>query len=172
METVWLQTIYVLFWIELTSRRVHLAGCTAQPTAAWVTQQARQLSWEVQDGGLSAHFLIRDRDTKCCASFDTVLASEGMTIIQTPFQAPQANAFAERWIRSVREECLDKLLIVSEGHLRRVLTAYLAYYNHTRPHQGIEQRCPVPAQPSSGDGPVHCRDVLGGIIHDYYREAA
>ncbi len=93
-------------------------------------------------------------------------------IIQTPYRAPKANAFAERWIRSVREECLDRLLIVNERHLRRVLTAYIAYYNQRRPHQGISQRCRVPREHRPVDGPVRCRDVLGGIIHDYYREAA
>ncbi len=171
VETVWLQTLYVLFWIELGSRRVHLAGCTAEPTAAWVTQQARQLSWELQDGTLSARFLIRDRDAKFPSSFDTVLESEGITIIQTPYQAPKANAFAERWIRSVREECLDHVLIVNECHLRRVLTEYIAYYNYTRPHQGIGQQCLVAAEHRRADGPVRCRDVRGRIIHDFYRAA-
>ena len=172
VETVWLKTLYVLFFIELGSRRVQVAGCTDQPTAAWVTQQARQLSWEVQDGMLPMRFLIRDRDAKFPASFDRVLESEGITIIQTPYQAPKANAVAERWIRSVREECLDRLLIVNEQHLRRVLLEYLTYYNHARPHQGIGQQCPVPAQPGPTDGRVRCRAVLGGIIHDYYHEAA
>ncbi|HSH80303.1 MAG TPA: integrase core domain-containing protein [Herpetosiphonaceae bacterium] len=104
-----------------------------------MTQQARQLSWEVQDRTLSARFLIRDRDAKFLASFDTPLESEGITIIQTPFRAPQANVFAERWIRSVREECLECVLIRSERHLHNVLQEYVAYFNHARPHQGIEQ---------------------------------
>jgi putative transposase len=172
VETAWLKTLYVLFFIELGSRRVHLAGCTSNPTAAWVTQQARQLSWELQEQGLSARFLIRDRDRKFPGSFDTVLAAEWIRIIQTPFQAPKANAFAERWIRTVRAECLDWLLVLSERHLRRVLTAYIAYYNQRRPHQGIRQQCPVPAPRGRADGPIRCRDVLGGIIHNYYREAA
>ncbi len=137
-----------------------------------MTQQARQLSWELQDGTLSARFLIRDRDAKFLASFDTVLESEGITIIQTPYRAPKANAFAERWIRCVREECLDRVLIVNERHLRRVLTEYIAYYNQARPHQGIGQQCPVAGEHRRADGPVRCRDVLGGIIHDYYRAAA
>ncbi len=172
VETVWLQTLYVLFWIEVGSRRVHLAGCSSAPTAAWVTQQARQLSWELQDDTVSARLLIRDRDAKFLASFDTVLESEGLTIIQTPYRAPKANAFAERWIRSVREECLDHVLIVNAGHLRRVLTEYIAYYNHRRPHQGIDQHCPMPAAGEPVTGLVRRRDVLGGIIHDYYRQAA
>ncbi len=126
----------------------------------------------MQDGTLAARFLIRARDAKFLASFDTVLESEGLTIIQTPYRAPKANAFAERWIRSVREECLDRVLIVNECHLRRVLTEYIAYYNQRRPHQGIGQECPVPSKRGQADGPVRCRDVLGGIIHDYFREAA
>jgi putative transposase len=144
IETAWLKTIYVLFFIELGSRRVHLAGCTTNPSAAWVTQQARQISWKMQDGAVTTRFLIHDRDSKFPAAFDMVFTSEDVTIIRTPVRAPNANAFAERWIRSVREECLDKIVIFSEGHLRRVLTAYLAYYNHARPHQGIDQQCPVP----------------------------
>ena len=96
VETLLLKTVYVLFFIELGTRRVHLAGCTSHPTAAWVTQQARQLSWDLQDDVVSAHFLIRDRDAKFPDSFDTVLESEGFTIIQTPYRAPKANAFAER----------------------------------------------------------------------------
>jgi len=173
VETAWLKTLYVLFFIELGSRRVHLAGCTANPTRAWVTQQARQLSWQIQEGLLPARFLIHDRDTKFPAAFDAVFTSEELTIIRTPVQAPNANAFAERWSRSVREECLDKLLILSEGHLRRVLTAYLTYYSHARPHQGITQQCLVPLPRSTARaGPIERRDILGGVLHDYYRRAA
>ncbi len=94
-------------------------------------------------------------------------------MIRTPVRAPNANAFAERWVRSVREECLDKILILGEDHLRRVLTAYITYYNTARPHQGIDQRCPVPFVPSAARaGPIERRDILGGVLHDYYRRAA
>ena len=172
VETAWLKTLYVLFFIELGSRRVHLAGCTSRPTAAWVAQQARQLSWQIQDGALPVRFLIHDRDTKFSAAFDTVFMSEDVTIIRTPVQAPTANAFAERWIRSVREECLDKLLILGEQHLQRVLTSYVAYYNGARPHQGIDQQGPVPLASMARDGPIERRDLLGGVLHDYYRRAA
>ncbi len=173
VETAWLKTIYVLFFIELGSRRVHLAGCTANPTSAWVTQQARHISWKMQDGAVSTRFLIHDRDSKFPAAFDTVFTSEDVTIIRTPVQAPNANAFAERWVRSVREECLDKILILGEEHLRRVLTAYINYYNHARPHQGLDQQCPVPLMRSAArDGPVERHDILGGVLHDYYRRAA
>jgi putative transposase len=172
VETAWLKTLYVFFFIELASRRVHFAGCTAHPTAAWVTQQARQLTWTLHDEKLPIRFLIRDRDTKYTTSFDTVFAAEGVEIIRTPYRAPKANAFAERWIRSVREESVDRLLILNEAHLRRVMIEYSDYYNRARPHQGIEQRCPIPIDRRVREGPVKCRDVLGGIVHDYYREAA
>ncbi len=142
-ETVWLKTIYVLFFIEFGTWRVHLAGCTATPTTAWVTRQARQMRWELDDRAMPMRFLIHDRDTTFSAAFDTVFAAENSTIIRTPYQAPKANAFAERWVRSVREECLDYLLIVNEWHLQRILQEYVTYFNHTRPHQGIDQQCPV-----------------------------
>ncbi|HSH77975.1 MAG TPA: integrase core domain-containing protein [Herpetosiphonaceae bacterium] len=172
VETVWLKTIYVLFFLELGTRRVHIAGCTGEPTAGWVAQQARQLTWTIQDERLPLRFLMHDRDAKFPGAFDTVIAAEGIEIIRTPCRAPKANAFAERWVRSVREECLDHLLIFGEAHLRRVLGEYVAYYNHARPHQGIDQQCPVRRLWPSGSGPIQRRDVLGGIIHDYYRAAA
>jgi len=172
VETAWLKTVYVLFFIELGSRRVHLAGCTTNPTNAWVTQQARQLSCKIQDSSLPVRFLIHDRDTKFPVAFDTVFRSEDVTIIRTPVRAPNANAFAERWVRSVREECLDRIVIIGEGHLRRVLTAYVEYYNQARPHQGIDQQCPVRLVGAARDGPVKRRDILGGLLHDYYRCAA
>jgi transposase InsO family protein len=171
VETAWLKTVYILFFIELGSRRVHLAGCTTNPTRAWVTQQARRLSWQTQDGTLPVRFLIHDRDRKFPEAFDTVFISEDVTILRTSIRAPNANAFAERWIRSVREECLDKILILSEGHLERVLKEYMVYYNRARPHQGLQQQCPV-VQLGSRHGAICRREVLGGIIHDYYRRAA
>ena len=161
-----------MFFIEIGSRRVHFSGCTANPTGAWVTQQARQLSWTIQDRTVPVRFLIHDRDTKFLAAFDAVFTSEKVTIIRTPFRAPNANAYAERWIRSVREECLDKVVILNERHLHRVLTAYVDYYNMARPHQGLEQRCPIPLERVARDGPIKRRDILGGVLHDYHRHAA
>jgi transposase InsO family protein len=172
VETAWLKTIYVFFFIELSRRRVHFAGCTAHPTAEWVTQQARQLTWTLQDEQKSIRFLIRDRDAKFTARFDTVFEAEGIEIVRTPYRAPKANAFAERWIRGARAEILDRVLILNEAHLRRMIVEYIDYYNHHRPHQGIEQRCPIMIDRSQRAGPVKCRDVLGGIIHDYYKDAA
>ena len=172
VETAWLKTLYVLFFIELGSRRVYLSDCTSSPTSAWVTQQARQLSWRLQDGALPSHYLIHDRDAKFPRAFDTVFTSEDVAIIRTPVRAPNANAIAERWVRSVREECLDRIVILGEGHLRRVLTAYVDYYNHARPHQGIEQQCPIRRENAVRDGPIERRDILDGVLRDYYRRAA
>jgi putative transposase len=172
IETIGLHTLYVLFFIELGRRRVHVAGCTPHPTSAWVTQQARQLCWTLPDEARPMRFLIHDRDRTFSAAFDTVFAAEGIEVIHTPVRAPNANAVAERWIRSAREECLDHILVLNERHLMRVLRTYVAYFNQRRPHQGLGQQIPLPPAGDSGVGAVRRRDVLGGVIHDYYREAA
>jgi transposase InsO family protein len=117
------------------------------------------------------HFLIHDRDRKFTTNFDHLFASEGFEIIRTPFRAPKANAVAERWVCSVRHECLDQLLTLNQRHLGRVLKEYTDYYNAARPHQGIDQQTPTPLTRSSR-GTIRCRDVLGGILHDYYRDTA
>ena len=128
VETISLQRLYVLFFIELASRRVHLAGCTANPTGAWVTQQARQFAWTLHEAPPRFRFLIRDRDNKFTRDFDGVFASEGIQIVKTPVRAPEANAIAERLVRTVRAECLDWLLILGRRHLERVLRIYTAHY--------------------------------------------
>jgi hypothetical protein len=161
-----------LFVVELGTRRVHLAGCTAHPAAVWVAQQARQVSWQLQDGTITARYLIHDRDRKFVPSFDAAFRSEGVEIGRTPYRAPPANAIAGRWIGSVRRECLDHLLIVSEAHLRHVLTVYVAHYNEARPHQGLGQRTPMAQGAGGGHGPIRRRDRLGGLLREYYREAA
>lgn len=164
VETLFLQTLYVFVFIEIGRRRVHFAGCTAHPNGAWVEQQARQLVWELTEHETHIRFLIRDNDKKFTSAFDTVFLAEGIDVIPTPIRAPNANAFMERWIRSVREECLDKLLIINDAHLRRVMREYVAHFNTARPHQGLDQRIPIP--PPTGrtsSGPVRCRNVLGGI---------
>ncbi len=172
VDTLFLQRLYVLFFIELGSRRLHLVGCTAHPTAAWVTQQARQRSWQLQDSSAQPlRFLIRDRDGKFPASFDRVFASEGLTVVKTPPRTPNANAVAERAVRSIRAECLDQVFIVNQAHLRSVLADYVAYYNHRRPHQGRGQALPVPrvAAPALPVPPARIQrhPVLGGLINDY-----
>ena len=115
--------------------------------------------------------LIHDRDAQFPPSFDRVFAAEGIAIWRTPYRTPTAHAFAARWGRSVREEVLDKLLIVNQGHLHRVLSEYVTYFNRARPHQGSEQRCPIAIERGRQDGAVKRREVLGGIIHDYDRAA-
>jgi transposase InsO family protein len=175
VDTVFLKRLYVLFVIELGSRKVHLLGVTAHPTGAWVTQVARNLSGDFIEQNRQFEFLIRDRDTKFTASFDEVFRSEGVRIIQTPVRAPRANAYAERWVRTVRSECLDRLLLVGRQHVERVLRAYVSHYNQQRPHRGIGLSVPVtthssgvPALPAQ----VERRDILGGLIHEYYEAAA
>jgi putative transposase len=175
VETVFLKTLYVLFFvlffIELSTRRVHVAGTTSQPDSAWVTQQARNLSitQELED----RHILLRDRDAKFSGSFDEVFRTEGLRVVKTPVRAPKANAFAERWVGTVRRECLDHVLIFGRRHLQRVLDAYAKHYNRARPHRSIDLRPPDPA-PSEGvaGSRVRRRDILGGLIHEYKRIAA
>lgn len=131
-----------------------------------MTQQARQLIWSLV-GDIAPHrFLIHDRDTKFALSFDPVFTSERIHVIQTPRHAPTANAFVERWVRSVREECLDHLFIVNEQHLRQVLTEYVHYYNTARPHQGMGQQIPVPTNGLPSMDSIRRRAILGGIISD------
>jgi hypothetical protein len=138
--------LYVLFFIELSTRKVHIAGCTANPDGAWVTQQARNLSFHLETRKEPLKFLIHDRDKKFCGPFDDIFATEGVQVIRTPIQAPRANAIAERWVRTVREECLDWLLITGRRHLEAVVGGYVRHYNDARPHRGLDL-C-VPNQPT------------------------
>jgi putative transposase len=155
----------------LGTRRIHLAGCTSNPNQIWVSQQARQLVWELKDQAPSKQaFLIHDHDSKFTSSFDTVFSSEGIDVIHTPYQAPRANAYPERWVRSAREERLDHLLILNENHLRRVLQEYVTDYNHERPHQGIHPHFPRSGPVRPTRGPIRSQDILGGNIHNYYRQ--
>ena len=177
VETVWLKTLYVLFFIELGSRRVHLGGCTANPDPAWVTQQARNLAREWLDVEGQVRFLVRDRDSKFTRAFDKVFRSEAVRVLRTPVRAPRANAYAERWIRAVRTECLDWLLILNRTHLERVLRVYVGHYNHHRPHRGLGLDAPqgqrqLAAIACAGTGDVYRRDLLGGLLHEYYQAAA
>ena len=168
IETFWLKTLYVFFFIELGSRRVHLAGLTANPDSTWVTQQARQFVWNLEETDANLKFLIHDGDSKFINAFDNAFKSSGFHVIHTPLRAPDANAYAERWVRTVREECLDHLLIMNQTHLKRVLDSYIGYYETSRPHQGLGQQTPVPKQPVPYSGQVRKREILGGIINDYY----
>ena len=176
VDTIWLRRLYVLFFLELDSRRVHLAGVTANPNAAWTTQQARNLLLALDKRGRRVRFLVRDRDAKFCRGFDDVFGSEGVDVLVTPVQAPNANAFAERWVRTVCAECLDWLLIVGRGHLEQVLQVYVRHYNRHRPHRALKLQAPDPAGPltivaDDRQGVVHRRDLLGGLLHEYRRAA-
>ena len=172
IETVFLKTLYVLFFIEVSTRRVHVAGATSRPDSAWVTQQARNLSIT---GRLDdKHLFIRDRDAKFSGPFDEVLRTEGLTVVKTPVRVPRANAFAERWVGTARRECLDHVLIFGRRHLQRVLGAYAEHYNRVRPHRALGLQPPERqsrAERTDAVG-VHRRDVLGGLIHEYERAAA
>jgi putative transposase len=130
------------------------------------------MAWQIQDGSVPVRYLLHDRDSKYCAAFDRVFASDEVEVIHTPYRAPNANAFAESWVRSVREECLDRLIILNERHLHRVLSAYVEFFNRRRPHQGLGQRCPIPLAAGPHQGDVQRQEILGGIIHDYERLAA
>jgi putative transposase len=166
--------LYVLFFVEHGTRRMHLAGITAHPTGAWVTQQARNLLLDLEDSAGSLKFLIRDRDTKFTATFDAVFTAIGMRIIKTPVLAPRANAIAERWIASARRECLDRMLITGERHLQLILGEYADHYNTARPHRTLHQKPPAGRQdlPAAGTSTrVLRRDRLGGLIHEYAQVA-
>jgi hypothetical protein len=171
IDTLFLQTLCIDSH-RTGSRRVPFVGCTAHPDKAWSTQQARQVMWALDEREPAIRFLIRDNDKKFSHAFDTVFRSAGIEVIPTPCCAPNTNAFAERWIRSVREECLDKLLILDQAHLRRVMREYITFFNTARPHQGIGQQILVLPASRATSGPVRCRKVLGGILHDYYRDVA
>jgi putative transposase len=177
VDTVFLKRFYILFFIELASRRVHVAGITANPDGALVTQQARNLLMRLDDEGVRARFLIRDRDSKFTHTFDEVFRSEGIRVIKGPVQAPRARAHAERWVGSLRRECLDRLLILGRRHLERVVRVYAEHYNRHRPHRSLAQRPPLAKPPplaarvSSREvlplDRLRRRDRLGGLLHDY-----
>jgi putative transposase len=162
--------------VALILRQVRLAGVTRRPNGPWVVQQAGELSMERPQGMTTPWFLIRDRDSKFTRVFDDVFASDGTRVIMTPVQAPNANAFAERWIRTVRVECLDWLLIVGREHLERVLTVYVDHYNEHRPHRALGLRPPNPLAPvmllnTDQRDHIHRRDLLGGLLHEYQQGA-
>ncbi len=172
VETAWLRTLYVLFFVELGSRRVHLAGVTSRPSASWMRQQARNLA--IEERLEHVRFLIHDRDAKFAGPFDEIIRSEGVRVIKTPVRAPRANAIAERWVRTVRNECLDHLLVFGHRQLERVLRDYLAHFNAERPHRslGLVPPTGLPRPRGSPVAEIRRRDVVGGLIHEYYAAAA
>jgi transposase len=176
VDTVFLKRFYVLFFIELASRRVRIAGVTANPDGDWVTQQARNLVMSLDDERVPVRFLIRDRDSKFTAGFDAVFRAEGIRVIKAPVRAPRARAHAERWVESLRRECLDRLLILGRRHLDRVVRVYAQHYNEHRPHRSLCQRPPLAKPPPLEPAPsnelprldrLRRRDRLGGLLHEY-----
>jgi putative transposase len=177
VETASLRRIYALFFIELGTRRVRLAGCTANPNGRWVAQQARNLVMDLSEEGKPLRFVVHDRDAKFTAVFDEVFRTEGVRVIRTPIRAPNANAHAERWVRTVREECLDWLLIFGRRQLERgVLGTYVDHYNRQRPHRALGLTAPDPpgkliSLTSPSTARVSRTDRLGGLLHEYARAA-
>jgi putative transposase len=162
--------------VELDSRRVHLGGVTANPDGGWVTQQARNRLLVLGERGRQVRFLLRDHDAKFTRSFNDLFRSQDADILVTPVRAPQANAYAERWVRTVRTECLDWLLIVGRGHLEQILRVYIQHYNRHRPHRALGLRPPDPlARPAvraeDNRSAVRRRDLLDGLLHEYRRAA-
>jgi putative transposase len=174
VDTLLLQRLYVLFFVEHATRRVHLLGVTANPSGTWVAQQARNLLMDLGERVAAFQFLIRDRDAKFTDVFDAVFTSEGIRILRTPVRAPQANAIAERWIGTLRRELLDRILILNQRHLEHVLAEYVAHFNQHRPHRALRYAAPLrplPPPSSQPDLRLQRRDRLGGLIHEYTQVA-
>jgi transposase InsO family protein len=173
VDTVLLRRLYVLFFIEIDTRRVYMTGITANPVGEWVVQQARNLSFVLAERARPVRFLVRDRDAKFSPSFDQVFRADEIRIIRTPVQAPRANAFAERFVGTVRRECLDRMLIFHRRQLEMVLAVFIDYYNSHRPHRSLDQTPPLSmapaAPPASRPDTTQLRrsDRLGGLIHEY-----
>jgi putative transposase len=179
VDTVWLRRLYVLAFISIGSRRIEYFAITSKPDTAWMLQQARNLLLELDDRDRQVRFLIHDRDAKFPHAFDALLASDGVKVIRTPVRAPNANAHIERWVGTVRRECLDRLLIAGRRQLTNVLRIYIQHYNRGRPHRALDLKPPdAKAQPAiEADSPSHMlhvkrRDLLGGLIREYELVAA
>jgi putative transposase len=173
VDTVLLRRLYVLFFIELDTRRVYVTGITANPVGPWVVQQARNLTMVLADRARPVKFLVRDRDAKFTSSFDEVFRSERIRVIRTPVRAPRANAFAERFVGTIRRECLDRSLIFHRRQLEAILVEYVEHYNGHRTHRSLNQTAPLSMSPmspptSTPDATQLRRsDWLGGLIHEY-----
>ena len=169
-----LVTYYVLFFIHLASRKVHVAGVTPHPNEAWMVQVARNVTME-EWGFLSpGQYLIYDRDGKYCPAFQQLLDAAGVNRVPLPPRSPNLNAYAERWVRSVKEECLSRLILFGEASLHHALAQYVAHFHHERNHQGKDNMLIFPAvsQDTEREGPIQCRERLGGLLKYYEYEAA
>ena len=177
VDTVLLRRLYVLVFICIGSRRIEYVACTSNPDGAWMLQQARNLLMNLDERDQRLRFLIHDRDAKFSHAFDAIFHGERVTVIRTPVRAPNANAHIERWVGSVRRECLDRLLIFTRRQLEHVLRIYIRHYNEQRPHRALDLEAPEPRNsvPASGTGSltqIRRRDRLGGVIHEYEAVAA
>lgn len=175
VETIRLKTLHVLFFIELNTRRVLIGGITAgSANMAWCAQIARNLSEARESRPVAVQYLVHDRDDRFGSVFDEVFKAEGIEILRTPWRAPKANAYAERFIRTVRQECLNRIMILGPRHLESVLSIYVDHYNRERPHRGLGLQPPNgwPPTPIEALSTIARRDRLGGLLHEYYRKAA
>jgi len=168
-----LVTYYVLFFIRQKTREVHIAGITTNPDGDWMMQMARNLTMEDFGWLKKGQMVLHDRGSQFCSAFRRILNNEGIKTIMLPFQSPNLNAYAERWVRSVKEECLSKMIIMGEPMLRRVLKEYLKHYHQERHHQGLKT-IPFPSSElsrGSPQGKIIRRSRLGGLLNFYYRES-
>ena len=167
-----LATYYILFFLNLETRRITLAGITRHPTEAWITQMARNAVDNTSEALRQCRYVLHDRDAKFCAAFDDVLASEGIRCLKLPPRSPNLNTFAERWVRSVKQECLSRLILFGERSLQRVLAEFIAHYHCERNHQGKGNVLLFPAPAAARQRrPVRCRERLGGLLRYYCRAA-
>jgi putative transposase len=169
-----LTTYYVLFFIHLETRRVQLAGFTPYPDQEWMEQQARNMTMEEWGCLRGCRYLLHDRDAKFCQSFRELIKRGSVNPLRLPARSPNLNAYAERWVRSVKEECLSRLILFGESSLRRALQQYIVHYHEERNHQGKNNRILFPLWPEArrNIGAVRCRERLGGLLKYYEREAA
>jgi putative transposase len=179
VDTIWLRRLYVLVFLSVGSRRIDYLAFTSKPNTAWMLQQARNLLMELNDRDHQVRFLIHDRDAKFPRAFDALLSSESIKVIRTPVRAPNANAHMERWIGTVRRECLDRILILGRRQLEHVLRSYVEHYNRGRPHRALDlrppdssDRSPIAAESTPQNLEIIRRDLLGGLINEYDLAAA